>query len=80
MFFEQVECSFVLYTGKLDMQGNLSLCSVKRNVKITYILYVLKLIYQWCLLIIFHFTNVFVIYLYPSTEIDVKSFKCVSPD
>ena len=32
------------------------------------------------LLIIFHFTNVFVIYLYPCKEIDVKSFKYVSPD
>ena len=33
MFFEQVEVRLVLYTGKLDIQGNLSLCSVKRNVK-----------------------------------------------
>ena len=32
------------------------------------------------LLIIFHFTDVSVIYLYPCTEIDVKSFKYVSPD
>ena len=32
------------------------------------------------LLIIFHFTNGFVIYLYPCTEIDVESFKYVSPD
>ena len=48
--------------------------------KVSYILYVLKLIYQWFLLMIFQFTNVFVIYLYPCTEIDVKSFKCVSPD
>ena len=32
------------------------------------------------LLIIFHFTNVLVIYLYPCTEIDVKRFKYVSPD
>ena len=30
------------------------------------------------LLIIFHFPNVFVIYLYLCTEIGVKSFKCVS--
>ena len=64
--------SFVLYTGKLDTQGNLSFCSVKRNV----ILHVLKLINQR--FFIFHFTIVFVIYLYPCTEIDVKSFKCVS--
>ena len=38
-----------------------------------------KLINQWFLLIIFHLTNVFVIYLYhkphPCTEIEVKSFK-----
>ena len=36
MFFEhevEVWSSFVLYTGKLYTQGNLSLCSVKRNVK-----------------------------------------------
>ena len=41
--------SFVLYrpTGKLDTQGNRSFCSVKRNVKVTYILQVLKLINQW---------------------------------
>ena len=32
------------------------------------------------LLIIFHFTNVFVIYLYSCKEIDVKNFKYVSPD
>ena len=43
-----------------------------------YILYVLKLISDF-LLIIFHFTNIFVIYLYPCTEIDVKMFQmCVS--
>ena len=29
------------------------------------------------LLIIFHFTNGFVIYLYPCTDIDVESFMCL---
>ena len=71
----------MLYTGKLDTQGNLSLCSVKRNVK-SYICIVRTKIDKISdfLLIIFHFTNVFVIYLYPCTEIDVESFKYVSPD
>ena len=71
---------FLLYTGKLDTQGNLSLSSVKRNVK-SYIYIVRTKIDNISdfLLIIFHFTNVFVIYLYPCTEIEVEQFQiCVS--
>ena len=36
--------SYVLYTGKLDIQGNLSLCSVfSVMLKVTYILYGIKI-------------------------------------
>ena len=69
----------MLYTGKLDTKRNLSLCSVKRNVKsYTYIARTKIDKSVDFVLIIFHFTNVFVIYLYPCTEIDIKSFKSVS--
>ena len=43
-------------------------------------MYVVKLLTNDFFVDYFHFTNVFVIYLYPCTEIDVKSFKYVSPD
>ena len=47
------------FVCKLNTLGNLSLCSVKRNVKsYIYILHVLKLINQWFLLFIFHLANV----------------------